>query len=150
MIDGQVTRWMCVALIARAPVPLLTTPRPEDARTEPLPGPRAVQGVVTASVGRSCVDSAATTRPAGQNAASRAELHGSRRIRASTDLTLVTLKCTPVDIAMSVIGEGGAGYSPRVLRLWASGYVRSIPPSARTRSRCRSRLPTSRPSFRSC
>jgi hypothetical protein len=31
--------------------------------------------------------------------------------------TLVALECTPVDIAMSVIGEGGTVYSPAVLHL---------------------------------
>jgi hypothetical protein len=31
-------------------------------------------------------------------------------------LTLVTLECTPVDIAMSVSAKGGAVYSPSVLR----------------------------------
>jgi len=36
-----------------------------------------------------------------------------------SDLTLVTLECTPVDIVMSVIGESGGVYSPRVLRLWS-------------------------------
>ncbi len=35
--------------------------------------------------------------------------------RAVPCLTLVTLECTPVDIVMSVIGEGGEVYSPRVL-----------------------------------
>jgi len=34
-----------------------------------------------------------------------------------SDLTLVKLESTPVDIAMSVNGEGGSVYSPRVLRL---------------------------------
>jgi len=33
------------------------------------------------------------------------------------DLALVTLECTPVDIAMSVIEGGEAVYSPAVLRL---------------------------------
>jgi hypothetical protein len=32
-------------------------------------------------------------------------------------MTLVTLECTPVDIATSVIGEGGWVYTPAVLRL---------------------------------
>jgi hypothetical protein len=31
---------------------------------------------------------------------------------------LVTLECTPVDIAMSVIGDGSGVYSPAVLGLW--------------------------------
>lgn len=34
-------------------------------------------------------------------------------------LTLVTLECTPVDIAMSVVEQGGLVYSPAVLRLRA-------------------------------
>lgn len=32
-------------------------------------------------------------------------------------MTLVTLECTHVDIAMSVSAAGGAVYSPQVLRL---------------------------------
>ena len=42
---------------------------------------------------------------------------GSRRVRAVSDLTLVTLECTPVDIAMSVFEQDGAVYSPAVLIL---------------------------------
>jgi len=43
-------------------------------------------------------------------------------------MTLVTLECTPVDIPMSVIGEGGGVYSARVLRLGSQGHVRvSLP-----------------------
>ena len=37
--------------------------------------------------------------------------------RAVPCLTLVTLKCTPADIAMSVVEHGGLVYSPAVLRL---------------------------------
>ena len=56
---------------------------------------------------------AASSRSAGDHAADGAELHGfPRRIRAVSDLTLVTLECTPVDIVKSVLGEGGGVYSP--------------------------------------
>jgi hypothetical protein len=73
------------------------------------------------------VHGAATAGSACDDAADRAQLHGSRR-RAVSDLTLVTLECTPVDIAMSVIGEGGGVYSARVLRLGSQGHVRvSLP-----------------------
>jgi hypothetical protein len=128
VVDGQVARTMGVALVARTPVPTLATPGAEHAGAEPLPGPRAVQGVVTTAIERPCVDRAATTRLAGQNAASRTELHGSRRVRAVTDLTLVTLERTLVDIEMSVIGEGGGVYSPAVLGLGARFARRAVDP----------------------
>jgi hypothetical protein len=44
-------------------------------------------------------------------------LDGSHEEPAERDLTLVTLECTPVDIAMSVVEPGSAVYSPAVLRL---------------------------------
>ena len=107
---------------------MLATPGAEHAGAEALPGPRAVQGVVTAAVRLPCVISATATRAAGDDTTDRAELHGSRRIRAVADLTLVTLECTPVAIAMSVVEQGSAVYSPRVLRLWGQGHVRvSLP-----------------------
>jgi hypothetical protein len=49
------------------------------------------------------VVSAAATRSAGDDTADRAELHGLPRLRAVPYLTLVTLECTPVDIAMSMV-----------------------------------------------
>jgi hypothetical protein len=117
MVDGQITRGVGGALVARAPLPVLTPPRPEDASTEPLPGSRAVQGVVAAAVRRSCVVGAATARSARQHAADGAELHGSQRASAVTYLTLVTLDCRSFDIETSVNGGGGSVYSPAVLRL---------------------------------
>jgi hypothetical protein len=60
---------------------------------------------------------AAAARAAGDDTTDRAQLHGSLRPSTVSDLTLVTLECTPVDIATSVIGEGGSVYSPPVLRL---------------------------------
>ncbi len=51
VIDGQVGGWVGGALVARAPVAVLATPGAEHAGAEPLPGPRAVQGVVPAAVG---------------------------------------------------------------------------------------------------
>jgi len=121
VVDGQVARRMGVALIAGTPVPVLTTPSAEDACAEPLPGPRAVQRVVAAAIGRSRVDSAATTRTAGRDATHRAELDSSRGPTAAPQATLVTRECTPVNIVVSVIGEGDAVYSPAVLALRARG-----------------------------
>ncbi len=42
---------------------------------------------------------------------------GSRCVRAVSDLTLVTLECTPVVIAMSVFEQDSAVNSPAVLVL---------------------------------
>jgi hypothetical protein len=102
VVDGQVRGSVGRTLVARAPVPALATPGTEHAGAETLPGPRAVQGVVAAAVGRSCVDGAATTRPARQDGTDRAELHRWPDQRAVPCLTLVTLGSTPIDIAMSV------------------------------------------------
>jgi hypothetical protein len=74
------------------------------------------------------VVTAAATRAAGDDAAHRAELHRWPCQGAGTFWTLVTLECTLVDIAISVIGEGGGVYWPRVLRLRSQGHVRvSLP-----------------------
>ena len=51
VIDGQVGGGVGGALVARAPVAVLATPGAEHAGAEPLPGPRAVEGVVPAAVG---------------------------------------------------------------------------------------------------
>ena len=51
MVDREIARPVGGALVARAPVPVLTTPSAEHAGAESLPGPRAVQGVVPAAVG---------------------------------------------------------------------------------------------------
>ena len=75
VIDGQVGGWVGGALVARAPVAVLATPGAEHAGAEPLPGPRAVQGVVPAAVGLAGVLGAAATRAAGDDAADRAQLH---------------------------------------------------------------------------
>ena len=124
VIDGEVGGGMGIALVARAPVPVLATPRAEHPGAEPLPGPRAVQGVVAAAVRRPSVHGAAATGSARQDGADRAELHGSRRFRAVSDLTLVTLDWRPVDITMSVICGGCGVYSPWVLRLRGQGVSR--------------------------
>jgi len=117
VIDGEIARGMGGTLVARAPVAVLATPGAEDAGAETSPGPRAVLGVVAAAVGRSCVGRAATAQPAGRNAAHRAELHHQHGPSRATVLTLVTLECTPFDIAMSVNRRGAGVYSPAVLRL---------------------------------
>jgi hypothetical protein len=74
----------------------------EHVEGEALPGPRAVQGVVAAAVGLAGVLSAASAGSAGDHAADRAELHRLRRPSAVPLSTLVTLECTPLDIATSV------------------------------------------------
>jgi hypothetical protein len=74
--DRRSGRWRVgVAPVARAPVPALATPGPKHAGAEPLPVPRAVQGVVPAAVGLPGVVGAAATRAAGDDTADRAELH---------------------------------------------------------------------------
>ncbi len=63
---------------------------------------------------------AATTPAAGDDTTDRAQLHGARHLRRGaepTRVTLVTLDCTHVDIAMSVSATSDAVYSPPVLRL---------------------------------
>ncbi len=104
------------AAVARTPVAVLTAPSAEHTGAEPLPGTRAVQGVVSAAVGLACVGGAATAGATRQHAADSAQPHPPHRRRASR-LTLVTLECTPVDIAMSVGGSGGvlfaSGATPR-------------------------------------
>ena len=73
-----------------------------------------------AAVRLASVLGAATARSAREDAAERAELHGSLRLRQGagrTRMTLVTLDCTHVDIAMSVSASRGAVYSHAVLRL---------------------------------
>ena len=94
VIDGQVGGRMGGALVARAPVAMLATPGAEHAGAEPLPGPRAVQGVVPAAVGLPGVLGAAATRAAGDDTTDRAQLH-----------------------PQIVGGVAGAVYSPAVLRL---------------------------------
>jgi hypothetical protein len=99
VIDGEVGGRVGGALVARAPVAVLATPGAEDAGAEPLPGARAVQGVVPATVGLPGVLGAATTSAAGGDTADRAQLHP--RI---------------------VGGQRGAVYSPAVLRLWVQPW----------------------------
>ncbi len=72
------------------------------------------------------VVSAAATQPARGDTTDRAELHGllHRSTQGSagvvaSELTLVTLDCTSVDIAMSVTVAAGGVYSPPVLHPWA-------------------------------
>ena len=101
MIDGQIRGSVGGALVARAPVAVLTTPGPQHAGAQPLPGPRAVQGVVPAAAGLAGVLGAATASAAGDDATDRAQLHP--RI---------------------VDGVAGAVYSPTVLRLWVWGWSR--------------------------
>jgi hypothetical protein len=124
VIDGQLRGSVGGTQVARTPVAALTTPRAENAGAEPLPGPRAVQRVVAASVGLPGVERAATTSAARQDAADRADLHSTRGLRGMRLLTLVTLEYTPVDIAMSVIRGGVWVYSPPVLRLRAHSSTR--------------------------
>ena len=75
VIDGQVDGRMGGALVARAPIAVLTTPGAKDAGAESLPGPRAMEGVVAAAVGLADVLRAATTSAAGDDTTDRAQLH---------------------------------------------------------------------------
>ena len=72
---------------------------------------------MAAAVGLPGVLSAATAKSARDDTTDRAQLHRLPRLRAVPCLTLVTLDCTPFDIATSVSEKGGAVYSPTVLRL---------------------------------
>ena len=111
VIDGQVGGRVSRALVARAPVAVLAAPGAEHAGAEPLPHPRAVQGVVPAAVGLPSMLGAAATRAAGDDTADRAQLHP--RI---------------------VGGVGGAVYSPAVLGRGATS-VRPAPGSRLAGSR---------------
>ena len=75
MVGGQVAGRMGVALVARTPVPMLTTPCPEHSRTQALPLPRAVQGVVAAAVRLPRMLGAPTAGSARDDTANGAELH---------------------------------------------------------------------------
>ena len=126
VIGGQVDSRVRIPHVARAPVTVLATPRPEHSCAQALPGPRAVQGVVAAPVRQPGMDEAPTPRSARDDTADRAELHARRGAgTVAARLTLVTLGCRPFDIATSVSGVDAAVYSPTVLRLrdqsWASG-----------------------------
>ena len=94
VVDGQVSRGVGGTLVARAPVATLTTPGAQHAGAETLPGPRAVEGVVSAAVGLPSVLGATATSAAGDDTTDRAQLHS--RI---------------------VDGLAGGVYSPAVLRL---------------------------------
>src|SRR5689334_2821702 len=63
------------ALVARAPVAVHAAPGTQHSGAQPLPGPRAVEGVVPAAVGLAGVLGAATTSAAGDDATDRAHLH---------------------------------------------------------------------------
>jgi len=97
--------------------PRLAAPGAQHPGAEALPGARAVQGVVPAAVGLAGVFRAAATGPARDDTADRAELHSSGRFSVASRLTLVTLDCTPFDIATSLSGGGIAVYPPAVLHL---------------------------------
>ena len=70
---------------------------------------------MAAAVRLPSVVGAAATGPARHDPADGAQLHRSNRPSAGT-LTLVTLECKPVDIAMSVSEVNAAVYWPPVLR----------------------------------
>jgi hypothetical protein len=75
VIDGEIARGVRVALVARAPVAVLTAPGAEHSGAEALPWPRAVEGVVPAAVRLPGVLEAATARAAGDDTTDRTELH---------------------------------------------------------------------------
>jgi hypothetical protein len=128
VIDGEVGGVVGWTAVAGAPIAMLATPCSEHSDAQALPGTRAVQGVVAAAVRLARVLGAAATRAAGDDTTERAELQRWPCQGAVPFWTLVTLECTPVDIAKSVIGDGGGVYSPRLLRLRSQGHVRvSLP-----------------------
>jgi hypothetical protein len=75
VVDGQVRGSVGGALVAGAPVAVLTPPGTEHTGAETLPCPRAVQSVVPAAVGLAGVRRAPATRVAGDDTADRAQLH---------------------------------------------------------------------------
>jgi hypothetical protein len=114
--------------IARAHPAVLPNVARDHASTEARPAWIRVDRMVGADARQAWVLAASTPWSARDDAADRAELHPRPAVDLAARLTLVTLECTPVDIAMSVIGEAGGVYSPRVLRLWGQGHVRvSLP-----------------------
>ena len=92
VIDGQVGSRVGGALVARAPVAVLAAPGAEHAGAEPLPGPRAVEGVVPAAVGLPGVLRAAATRAAGDDTTDRAQLHPQNR-RGAWLARSIRLRC---------------------------------------------------------
>lgn len=122
VVDGEITRRMAGALVARAPVTVQSPPGAEDPSAEALPRPHAVQVVVPTAVRLALVGRAPTSRATRQHPADRAELHRWPCLRAVSLLTLVTLECTPVGIAMSVNVGSAAVYSPAVLRPWGQTH----------------------------
>ncbi len=109
VIDGQIACGVGVALVTRAPILVLATPDAEHAGAEPLPCPRAVQGVVPAAVRLAGVLSATASGPARDDTTDRAELRGSARasgkVQILTGMTLVTLDCSVFDGALRAIPE---------------------------------------------
>ena len=75
VVDGQVGGRVSAPAVARTPAAVLATPGAQHAGAEPLPGSRAVQGVVPAAVGPPGVLRAAATRAAGDDTTDRAQLH---------------------------------------------------------------------------
>src|SRR3990172_8914285 len=98
--------------IARADPAELSDVRGDHPRAERLPLSGSVQGVVPAAVRRPGMEGTATAGPARDHAAHRAELHerwGARDV--ASRLTLVTLDCTPFDIAKSASEPDARVYS---------------------------------------
>jgi len=114
VVERQVTRWMrrMLGTIARAHVAVLADVAGDHPLGQASPSCIRMDVMVGTDARQTRMLAAASCRSARDDAANRAELHGSRRIRAVSDLTLVTLECTPVDIVKSVLGEGGGVYSP--------------------------------------
>ena len=127
VVERQVTRRVrrMPGTIARAHVAVLA----DVARDHPLgqasPSCIRMDVVVGTDARAARMLAAASSRSARDHTADRAELHQARRRPAprSTNgaaaprLTLVTLDCTPFDIATSVSETDAAVYSPAVLRL---------------------------------
>jgi hypothetical protein len=122
VVERQVTRWMgrMLGTVARALVAVLADVAADHPLRQASPSRVRMDVVVGTDTRQRRVLAAPTPGAAGDHTADRAELHPRPAGDLAARPTLVTLDCTPVDIAMSVIGEGGGVYSPAVLHLQAS------------------------------
>jgi len=127
VVERQVTRRMrrMLGAIARAHVAVLADVARDHPPRQASPSCIRVDVMVGTDARQARVLAAASSRSAGDDTADRAELHQARRrpaqrstnAAAAPRLTLVTLDCTPFDIATSVSETDAAVYSPAVLRL---------------------------------
>jgi hypothetical protein len=118
MVERQVPRWMrrMLGTIARADVAVLADVAGDHPLGQAGPSRVGMDVMVGTDARQARMLAAASSRSARDDTADRAELHCSLGPTVSP-LTLVTLDCTPVDIAMSVNGGVCGVYSLGVLRL---------------------------------